>query len=215
MIVTIDGPAGAGKSSTARALARRLGFEFLDTGAMYRAVALATIESGIDFSDRAAMQELVERIEIHVSGNHTFLDGVDVSDRIRTTEVTAATRDVADHPGIRARLVELQRSIAIEKSVVTEGRDQGTVAFPYADCKIFLTATPEERARRRAQEMAGGNAARDWQLVLAEQTDRDRRDESRPVGRLQKAEDAIEIVGDHMTAEQVVDAAEAIVRAAM
>ena len=182
MVITIDGPAGAGKSSAARNLAKRLGFNFLDTGAMYRAVALAAIQAKLDWSDSRGLEEVADRIRIHVEGSRTYLNGRDVSTEIRSPEVTAATRHVADHAGIRRRLVALQRSLAVGKNVVTEGRDQGTVAFPDADCKIFLTASAEERARRRARQF--GDSRLDWQQILQEQSERDRQDENRAVGRL-------------------------------
>jgi cytidylate kinase len=211
MIVTIDGPAGAGKSSTAKSLAQRLGFHFLDTGAMYRAVALAALESGVDEKDPEEIGSLAAKIEIVSEGGRVLLQGVDVTDRIRSPEVTVATHIVADHPAVRERLVTLQRQIVAGKDFVTEGRDQGTEAFPDARCKIFLTATPEERARRRARERPGKG---DWREVLEEQNARDRRDLARPIGRLRRAEDAIEVKTDGLTQEEVVDQLEEIVRAA-
>ncbi len=211
MIVTIDGPAGAGKSSCARGLARRLGFRFLDTGAMYRAVALAVIEAGVDRSDQAGIESLAETIEIEFRDERVLLNKLDVTDQIRTPEVTAATHLVADLPAVRTRLVALQRRIVDDHDFVTEGRDQGTVAFPDAGCKIFLTASPEERARRRAREQRATGVDIHWRDVLAEQNDRDQRDARRPQGRLLRAQDAIEVRTDGLTQQQVVDRLEELV----
>ena len=144
MIVTIDGPAGAGKSSAARALAERLGFRFLDTGAMYRAVAWAALRRGIDVRDTAALDSLIPQLELNLRGTHVLLNGEDVTHQIRTPEVTHAVRFAADSVPVRQFLSKLQRQIADAGSIVTEGRDQGTVVFPDADCKIFLTASPAE-----------------------------------------------------------------------
>src|SRR4051794_10776071 len=183
MIITIDGPAGAGKSSIASRLAERLGFAFLDTGAMYRAVALAAVRSGLGARDEEAIATLVESMTIEFDGKRTLLDGEDVSAAIRTVEVSAAVHLAADNLAVRRRLVELQRQIAAGRDIVTEGRDQGTVAFPRADCKIFLTASREERARRRFEELSNRGEIVTFDDVLVQQGERDRRDEARPVGR--------------------------------
>ena len=148
MIITIDGPAGSGKSTVARTLAKRLGFRFLDTGAMYRAVALAGVRAGVDFDRPEQLAWLAEKIELDVSENRVLLDGHDVTQAIRTSEVTAVTRHAADNPAVRELLVRLQRKAAAGENIVTEGRDQGSVVFPDAPCKFFLTASAEERARR-------------------------------------------------------------------
>ena len=161
MIITIDGPAGAGKSTVARALARRLGFRFLDTGAMYRAVALAGMRRGLDWDVPDDLARLARKLDLKVVGERIFLlDGEDVTEAVRTSEVTAVTRYAADNPEVRAHLVELQRALAGNDNIVTEGRDQGTVAFPDAECKVFLTASPEERARRRWRDLAIAKASR-------------------------------------------------------
>ena len=146
MVVTIDGPAGAGKSSVARALARRLGYSFLDTGAMYRAVALAAQRRGVPWSDSQGLANLTRRITIRLSDDAVFLDGEDVTRAIRSPDITEATRHVADNVPVRRQLAHLQRQIAQGGEYVTEGRDQGTVVFPDARCKIFLTASAAERA---------------------------------------------------------------------
>src|SRR5947199_147819 len=141
MIVAIDGPAGAGKSSIARLLAERLGFAFLDTGAMYRAVALAALRRKLGADDVESIGQMASELRIEFDGVRTLLDGEDVSTEIRTSEVTAAVYLAADNVAVRERLVDLQREIADGRDLVTEGRDQGTIAFPHADCKIFLTAS--------------------------------------------------------------------------
>jgi cytidylate kinase len=212
MIVTIDGPAGAGKSSVARQLALRLGFQFLDTGAMYRAVALAALRAKLGDNDADPIADLADRLTIEFRGDRVLLDGQEVTQAIRTSEVAAAVYLAADNPRVRARLVELQRRIAGRQDTVTEGRDQGTVAFPSAQCKIFLTATPQERARRRHAELAARGESISLEDVLAQQTERDRRDAVRPVGALVQAADAIEVLTDGLTAEQVVNRLEEIVR---
>jgi cytidylate kinase len=212
MIITLDGPAGAGKSSTARALARRLGYRFLDTGAMYRAVALAAIRRQVPWSDSPALTELVRHVRVELQNERVFLDGEDVTDAIRSTEVTSAVHYVADHPAVRAQLVEQQRRVAQGKNIVCEGRDQGTVAFPDAECKIFLTATPAERARRRLRELHDRGDAVPFEELLAQQNERDQRDTTRPVGRLSRAEDAVEVVSDGLTQDEVIDCLERLVR---
>lgn len=204
MIVTIDGPAGAGKSTVARALAARLGYRFLDTGAMYRAVALAALRRGVDGHDGQAMAEVARQVDIRLDGEHVYLDGEDVSDAIRSSELTAAVRHAADNAAVRQRLVELQRRVGRQGDIVTEGRDQGTVAFPEAQCKIFLTASPEERARRRARELRERGEPVSFDQVLDSQQQRDHRDSHRAVGPLVKADDAIEVVTDAMAFDEVV-----------
>jgi len=213
MIVAIDGPAGAGKSSISRRLAERLGFAFLDTGAMYRAVALAALRRGFGTDDAEAIARLANELTIDFDGVHTLLDGEDVSAAIRTSEVSAAVHLAADNVAVRRRLVELQRQIAAGRDLVTEGRDQGTVAFPNAECKIFLTASREERARRRCDEMAARGESVSYQDVLAQQDERDQRDATRPVGALIKAADAVEVFTDGLSLDEVVARLERIVRA--
>ncbi len=205
MIVAIDGPAGAGKSSIARRLAERLGFAFLDTGAMYRAVALAALRAGLGPSDTEAIARLATELTIDFDGEHTLLDGEDVSAAIRTSEVSAAVHLAADNVAVRQRLVDLQRQIANGRDIVTEGRDQGTVAFPAAECKIFLTAGRRERARRRYEELSIRGEPISFDEVLAQQDERDRRDAARPVGALVKASDAVEVPTDDLTLDEVVE----------
>ncbi len=208
MIITIDGPAGAGKSTVARALARRLGFRFLDTGAMYRAVALAGLRRGLDWDMPGDLARLAETLDLRMEGDKIFLGGEDVSQSVRSSEVTAVTRYAADNPGVREHLVELQRRLAADCNVVTEGRDQGTVAFPRAQRKIFLTASPLERARRRLHDLQSQGEPVTLEQVLAAQERRDREDAARRFGPLAAAPDAVEVCTDGMTLEQVVDALE-------
>jgi cytidylate kinase len=212
MIVTIDGPAGAGKSSVARALARRLGFRFLDTGAMYRAVALAALERGVDLQDPAALADLLPHVQLELRGTQVLLGGDDVTEAIRRPEVTQAVRYVADNLAVRRHLSVLQRQAAADGSIVTEGRDQGTAVFPDAQCKFYLTASPHERARRRYRELSAQGFDTSENEVLEQQTLRDRLDRDRPVGRLERAEDAIELCTDGLTVDEVIDRLEALVR---
>jgi CMP/dCMP kinase len=179
---------------------------------MYRAVALAALRRGLGQGDEVAIADLAEHLAIDFDGRRTLLGGEDVSDQIRTSEVSAAVYLAADNVAVRQRLVELQRQIAAQGDTVTEGRDQGTVAFPHAECKIFLTASAEERARRRHAELTARGERVSYDEILAQLTDRDHRDAHRPVGALRKAEGAIEVITDGLTPEQVVDRLEHIVR---
>jgi cytidylate kinase len=212
MIVTIDGPAGAGKSSIARRLAERLSFQFLDTGAMYRAVTLAALRAGLGDADAPQISALAETLVIDLAHERTILNGEDVSAAIRSSDVSAAVYLAADNVAVRRRLVDLQRQIAGSRDTVTEGRDQGTVAFPEAECKIFLTASPHERARRRHAELAARGELISLDAVLGQQQDRDQRDANRPVGALVKAADATEVWTDGLTPDEVVNRLEQIVR---
>jgi cytidylate kinase len=213
MIITIDGPAGAGKSSAARALARRLGFEFLDTGAMYRAVALAALRAGLDLHDQDALARLLAGLRLELPPGRVLLNGEDVTSEIRTAEVTAATQPVADSPVVRRRLVQVQRAIAAGRDMVCEGRDQGTVVFPEAGCKFFLVADPLERARRRQREMAARGEAVDFAALLQAQEARDRRDAARDLAPMRPAPDAVVLDSTALTLDEVVDRMEAAVRA--
>jgi cytidylate kinase len=210
MIITIDGPAGSGKSTAARNLAGALGCSFLDTGAMYRAVTLKALESLEDLSDGQAVAELARRAEIHLQshpdGATVRLDGRDVTDQIRTQRVTDHAHFVANCPAAREVLVEKQRQVGAQLGdFVTEGRDQGSVVFPHADHKFFLVASPEIRARRRVEQLRQSGESADYDDVLAGILQRDQRDASRSSGPLVKPEGAVEIDTSQTRPDQVVD----------
>jgi cytidylate kinase len=200
MVIAIDGPAGAGKSTVARALAERLGFTYLDSGAMYRCVALAALERGIDLDDEAAIDELAASLEIELDGDRVRLDGRDVSASIREPRVSEASSRVSVHQGVREAMVARQRELIAAGRYVAEGRDIGTVVSPDSPLKVFLTASPEERARRRAEQTGEDPGA-----VLAAQRERDARDESREHSALRVADDAAEIDTTGLALDQVVD----------
>jgi CMP/dCMP kinase len=211
MIVTIDGPAGSGKSTAARGLARRLGFEFLDTGAMYRAVALALSRLAIDFGSNQ-VPEVLTTLRLEMPPGRVLLNGEEVTTTIRTAAMNSASSKVAAVPAVRAFLVEQQRDIAAGRDMVCEGRDQGTVVFPDAACKFFLVADPLARARRRHLDLLARGQVLTFEQVLAEQEERDRRDSSRSVGPLKPAADAIVLDTSHLTPQEVIDHLEREVR---
>lgn len=212
MIVTIDGPAGSGKSTAARQLAARLGFRFLDTGAMYRAVALECVSRGVPPESEQAVAEIADRLRIELPDDRVLVDGRDVTEAIRSPETTAAASFVAVHPEVRRALVRLQREAAAGRHVVSEGRDQGTVVFPDAECKFFLTADAEVRARRRWSELLGQGREVAFEELLASIRDRDERDEQRAVAPLKPAVDAVVIDTSHRSIDEVLAELERIVR---
>jgi len=207
--IAIDGPAGAGKSTVAKAISKELGIIYLDTGAMYRAVALKAIQSGIDTRDQEAVEAMVEDIDIRIeyrdSEQRIFLDGTDVTGSIRTPEVSVGASNVAVIPAVRKKMVELQRKIARENDVVMDGRDIGTYVLPDASYKFFLTASLDERAKRRFNEMrANGMAGVSLEEVRKDIEYRDRNDSSRSFAPLSKAPDALEIDTTGISPEEVV-----------
>ncbi len=209
-IVAIDGPAGAGKSTVARAVADRAGYTYIDTGAMYRAVALRAMRAGLEVGeDDGAIAELAGELAFEFravgDGQHLFVDGEDVERAIRTPEVGKLSSVVSAIPEVRVRLVSAQRRMASTRPVVMEGRDIGTVVFPGALLKVFLTASVEERARRRYEELVAYGEDISFERVLADQRERDRRDRSRAVAPLRKAEDAVEVDTDPLSVAQVVE----------
>lgn len=212
MVITIDGPAGAGKSSAARRLAQRLGVDFLDTGAMYRAVTLAALRARLDLTSQDALAALLDTLHLDLRGDRVLLNGEDITGLIRTPEITAHSAPIANSPVVRRRLVEWQRQAAAGRSIVTEGRDQGTIVFPDAPCKFFLVAAPEERARRRWQELAARGEHLAFDEVLAAQEARDRRDAARDLAPMVPAADAILLDSTALTLDQVVEHMEQIVR---
>jgi cytidylate kinase len=221
LIVAIDGPAGAGKSTVARALAQRFHLLNLESGAMYRAVALKALQTGVATGDAAALEALAHatqvrlepRLESGSEGNRVLLDGVDVTGKLRTPEITAAASQVSVHPPIRRWLVSLQQSLGAQGNVVMEGRDIGTVVFPHAPVKIFLDASPEKRGERRYEQTRGNETAA-TQLptaVLEEIRERDRRDRTRADSPLRPAEDATIIDSTDLSLDQVIERAAALV----
>jgi len=205
MIITLDGPAGAGKSSAARALARRLGWCYMDTGAMYRSVTLVALERGIPLEDSARIAALAVELDITFRDGRVLVDGRDVSQEIRTERITAATRSVADAPAVRVAMKRIQRTLAEGLDIVTEGRDQGSEVFPTAELKVFLTASPEERARRRQREEVDRGGMASLEAVLEAQSRRDEADRVRPVGAMQPASDAVLLQTDGLSREDVVE----------
>jgi CMP/dCMP kinase len=207
MVIAIDGPAGAGKSTVARAVAAELGFTYLDSGAMYRCVALAALEAGIDVDDGAALGPLASGLEIILDGRQVLLGERDVSTAIREPAVTAAASHVSVHPGVREAMVERQRQLIEAGDYVAEGRDIGTVVSPDAPLKVFLTASDAERARRRAAE-----TGEDFESVLDAQRRRDARDSGREHGALRAADDAVELDTTGLGLEEVVGRVVALAR---
>ena len=200
MVIAIDGPAGAGKSTVARGVARALGLTYLDSGAMYRCVALAALRAGAGLDDASRIGNLARRIEIEFDGGRVLLDGEDVTDAIRRPEVSAAASHVSVHPEVREAMVEQQRGLIDAGDYVAEGRDIGTVVSPSSPLKIFLTATDAERARRRASE-----SGEDFEAVLAAHSARDARDRDREHGALRIAADSIELDTTGLRADEVVE----------
>lgn len=211
MIVTIDGPAGSGKSTAARGLAARLGMHFLDTGAMYRAVALRCLRLNIAYEDAESVAKSATDASIRFDGDTVLLDGADVTKEIRSPEVSEASSFVASNPGVRAAMVQLQRQAAEGIDIVTEGRDQGTVVFPNAEAKFFVIADPEERARRRQLELQRQGNDVSLEQILAQIRSRDARDEGREVAPLKPADDAVTINTSRLTPEGVLDEMERII----
>jgi cytidylate kinase len=207
MVIAIDGPAGAGKSTVARALAAELGFTYLDSGAMYRCAALAAIEAGVDLDDGEALGALAAGLEIGLDGTSVTLGDRDVTAAIRAPEVSAAASRVSVHPAVREAMVARQRRLIAAGDYVAEGRDIGTVVSPEAPLKVFLTASDEERARRRAAE-----TGEDFETVLVAQGRRDDRDTGRQHGALRAAEDAVELDTTGVALEEVVGRVVALVR---
>ena len=205
MIITLDGPAGAGKSSAARALATRLGWCYMDTGAMYRAVALIALDRLVPLDDATRIAMLAESLAIAFRDGRVFVGDRDVSTEIRTARVTSATRPVADAPPVREVMKQMQRRIAAGIDVVTEGRDQGSEVFPDAEVKVFLTASPVERALRRHREETARGVPLSLDDVLDAQNRRDEGDRTRPVGAMHPAADAVLVETDGLTPEEVVD----------
>jgi cytidylate kinase len=216
LIVAIDGPAGAGKSTVARALAQRFGLLNIESGAMYRAFALKALNAGVPTHDATALEALAHTTEVRLKpgpeGNRVLLDGVDVTAQLRTPQITAAASQVSVHPPIRRWLVRLQQALGARGNVVMEGRDIGTVVFPHAPVKIFLDASPEKRGERRYEQNRGSAVATQLPAaVLEEIRERDRRDRTRADSPLCPAPDAAIIDSTDLTLEEVITSAAALV----
>jgi CMP/dCMP kinase len=210
LVIAVDGPAGTGKSSVSRSLARSLSARYLDTGAMYRIVTLAVLRAGIDLTDTPAIESAAADVPLSVGydpdEDRAYLDAEDVSREIRGDEVTKAVSAVSAVPAVRARLVGLQRELAAGPgSVVVEGRDIGTVVLPDADVKIFLMASAEERARRRNDQNVASGLGDDYEAVLADVKRRDHLDSTRPVSPLRAADDAVVVDTSAMTEPEVIE----------
>ena len=212
MIVTIDGPAGSGKSTAARGLAQRLGFDYIDTGAMYRAVAHSCLASDIDTTDRASVTERAAELRIGFDGQDVLLDGINISAAVRSPSISEAASRVAQHPGVRAEMVRQQQAMVRERDMVTEGRDQGTEVFPDAECKFFLEASAEVRAVRRQEELLARGVEVPLEETLEQIRQRDHRDRTREISPLRPADDAIVIDSSELTADGVLDRFAAHVR---
>ncbi len=203
--IAIDGPSGAGKSTIAKTVARKLGIDYIDTGAMYRALGLKMLRMGVPMREDAALAAMLEETDIDFSGGRVYLDGEDVSDQIRTQEISKAASDCSAFASVRRKLVELQQKMARAKSVIMDGRDIGTVVLKDAPYKYFLTASDEERALRRFRELAAKGEPQTYEEVLEQIRQRDYNDTHRAVTPLRKAEDAVEIDSTAMSIEEVVD----------
>lgn len=212
MIVTIDGPAGSGKSTAARGLAERLGFRFLDTGAMYRAVACACLQADVPLTDESRVARLAEHLQISFENGRVLLDGTDVTSEIRTVDVTRGASIVAVNAGVRDALARMQRDVADGRNIVTEGRDQGTFVFPDAGCKFFLTASDVVRAMRRRADLQAAGVDITLDEMLAQLRERDRRDEGRQIAPLKPADDAVVLDTSGMNQDDMLDEMERRVR---
>lgn len=204
-LIAIDGPSGVGKSTTARRVAERLGWQYLDTGAMYRAAALALLRAGLPLEDRSGLERLLAGLVLAQQGTRIFLGGEDVSEAIRSPEVTRHVTPVSADARVREVLVDQQRRIGNRGQWVVDGRDIGTVVFTNACCKVFLTASPEARAQRRLRELQAKGQTPILEAVLADLQRRDNADSTRAASPLRKADDAVELDSSDLTLDQVVD----------
>ena len=205
-IIALDGPAGSGKSTIAKVIAKNFGLTYLDTGAMYRMVALYILENNIDFNNITDVENILNNIKVDIIDDKFILNGKDVSLEIRTPEVTKIVSPVSAIKAVRVKLVDLQRDISKGKKVILDGRDIGTVVFPNANLKIFLVASPEERAKRRVKDYASKGITEDFETVLKDILERDHTDSTRKESPLKKAEDAIEVDTSFLNIEESVQA---------
>ncbi len=213
--IAIDGPAGAGKSSVAKAVAARYGYIYVDTGAMYRALAYKAIDGGIDIADVALIEDMLSSTELNIAynelGQRIILDGADVSDKIRTAAISMGASDISAIPYVRQWLLDMQKDIAGKNDCIMDGRDIGTTILPDADVKIFLTASVEERATRRYKELIAKGETATFEEVIEDVKTRDYNDSHRAVSPLKKADDAIEVDTTGMDVEQSVEAISSII----
>lgn len=210
--IAIDGPGGAGKSSIAKRIAESLQIEYIDTGAMYRAIGYKLVTSGTDMDDEEALERMLEDTGIDFVNGKTILDGIDISGKIRTEEISKKASACSALAPVREKLVELQRKMASEKSVIMDGRDIGTNVIKDAEIKVFLTASPEERAKRRFDELKGRGISVEYDKVLSDINERDYNDTHRKLNPLRKADDAVEIDTTHMSIDEVTSAILELVR---
>ena len=209
MKIAIDGPAGAGKSTISKEVAKKLGIIYIDTGAMYRAIGLAAVRSGIDTKDAEGVKSVLDKVDITISHSdgtqQIFLNGENVSEEIRLPEISVAASNVAVIPEVRLKLVELQRSLAERCDVIMDGRDIGTYVLPNAELKIFLTASVDERARRRYKELIEKGVKTDFDEVKADMEYRDKKDSGRDFAPLRAADDSITLDNTDITAQEAAD----------
>lgn len=210
-IITVDGPSGAGKGTLCYALAQKLGFTLLDSGAIYRVTGLAALKSAVDFTDENALATLAHKLNLRFvpQGGEVriFLNDEEVSSQIRTQEIADIASKIATYPAVRAALLDLQRSFASEKGLIADGRDMGTVVFPQAKAKLFLDASPEERARRRFNQLQNKGINGNFAQILAEIKERDFRDRNRAVAPLKPADDALVLDSTTLSIDEVIEQA--------
>jgi cytidylate kinase len=211
MVVAIDGPAGSGKGTVTKIVAKSLGLQYIDTGAMYRCIALKMLEEKVTLEDNKKIRDILDNIKIDLQGSKVFLNGRDVTKEIRTIEVSNFTSPVSAIGFIREKMVELQRELANGKNVIMEGRDIGTVVFPNAEVKIYLDATPEERARRRFEQNQKNGIESNYEQILKDIIERDTRDMSRENSPLKKADDAVWLDTTELTIDEVIEKIIAII----
>ena len=203
MIIAIDGPSAAGKSTIAKLLAKELNIDYIDTGAMYRAIALKAMRCGTDVNNEAELGAMLDSTSVDLAGPQVLLDGEDVSGLIRTEEVSMKASSTSAIPAVREKLVALQREIGARKSVVMDGRDIGSNVFPGAEFKFFITASPEVRAERRRKELIGRGEEVNFEDVLADIKKRDWDDSNRPLNPLVQTEDAVLVITDDLSVDEV------------